>query len=366
VYAEKNQKIGDIVTGALKRWGGITVLEFLEGSMKLSDIQWLLSCLFENIVSRLGLSSILLQRKTSKFISPCDLDQRVLHHFDGIAIEVLPQEYSVVELSPLTPLGSNSLLTRVQQRNVISSTRTAEVVGDIATALAIDCAAKYRNGRSGILCVASSHRIVRAQDFSSIPGFTQHFRMFGLCTSADERNLSIEKALCGHIIFYLRLLERLRSEGYSIQDISVYLSNTVLSERLIENSGVPREEARRMTDREEEYDLCSRGKVHSPRFSATLPTEVIVGDLLTPLSSVTQYLHHHYPSVNILYDLGRIAGIGYYNGPCFKIVATNASRKTFPLVDGGSSDWIAQLLRNKRMLCITSGIGSELCCREFR
>lgn len=364
---QHERKILGIISGALKRWGETDIRKFLEGTMKLSDMQWLLSYLFEKIVDRLDVTNILSQRRSNKFVVPCNVDQRVLQHFDSLATRVLDPLFFVTELSPVSPIGSNSLLTKIQQGNVLPTSRMVEVTGDIATALAIECAVRYKHNSIDTLRIASSHRIVRLQDFSPIPGFTQHFRMFGLCTAGKREAHSVVEGAEEHIRFYLQLFDHLQSEGYAIKNISVYLSDIGLSMKMIESNNLPMEEVRRMTDYEDEYNLCAKtGHVFS-HYLETVPDAALIEDTtLASSGKIVEHLRPYHPSVKFFYDLGRIAGIGYYNGLCFKIVATNMNGETFPLVDGGSSDWMAKLLQNKKTFCMSSGIGSELFCREFR
>ncbi len=359
-----NKKILNIVNGALKRWKGKTILDFLSGSMKLSDTQWLLSYLFENITNKLNMTHIINQRTRDAFVQPCEIDQRMLQFFDRIASDTLGKKYSMVELSPLASIGSNSLLTKIQQANILPTSRMNELVADIAVALSIESALKYRNTNKEV-CTASSHRIVRVQNVSSIPGFTQHFRMFGLCYIDKFTNMSDMKPLEEQLRFYLDLINRLSDIG-TVQNVSVYLSNILASTHIIKKSSLAMEEVRSMTDCEDEYDLCTKCNMDCTRYSKTISNvDTSVKRMLKPLYPIIEILRMEYPNVTILYDLGRIAGIGYYNGICFKITACNKDGFEFPLVDGGLSDWAAKLLHNKKIACITSGIGSELFCKKF-
>ncbi len=357
-------KILSIINGALKRWRGETVYDFLSGSMKPSDTQWLLSYLFENIVSRLDVTHIMTQRTRDNFVYPCDVDQRILQLFDHTAFNILGEEYSVIELSPLASIGSNSLLTKIRQANILPTSRMTELVADIAVALSIESAKKYRSGKDEV-CLASSHRIVRVQDVSSIPGFTQHFRMFGLCHTGMFADRSCVEPIKEQVRFYLNLINQLSNIG-TIQSVRVYLSDILVSEFLIQKNNLVMSDVRSMTDNEDAYDLCAKSRLGCTRYSETVPNaEPDMKKMLSPLFPVVEKLREEYPNVEILYDLGRIAGIGYYNGLCFKITATNKNGSEFPLVDGGVSDWVSKLLHNRKISCVTSGIGSELFCRKF-
>jgi len=364
----KETKTHAIVQGALQRWKGTSITEFLMGTMKLSDTQWLLSHLFESIVGRLNVSNVLSQRMSSKFTLPCEEGQQAFHHFDGIAMELLPKNTVLVELSPLAPIGTNSILARIRQGNVLPTTRMVELVGDIATALSIECAVRHRSAKQSLVQVASSHRVVRVQDFSAIPGFRQHFRMFGLCTSWDKDLVSIQEILFEHASFYLRLLDQLKNgREYLASNITVHVSDITIANRLAERGCIPIEQIRGMTTQDHSRDLCSMSGAGFSRFSRELPKDDIIQlSSLPSVLPIIENLRTIYPWASINFDLGRVAGIGYYNGLCFKIVANNRAGETFPLVDVGSTDWTAKLLHNKKMLCVAGGIGSELFCQKFR
>lgn len=359
-----DSKIQAIIHGALKRWKGKTISDFLSGSMKLSDTQWLLSHLFENIVAGLDATHVMDQRTRDAFVQPCEVDQRTLQLFDQIASSTLGEKYSMVELSPLASIGSNSLLTKIQQANILPTSRMNELVADIAVALSIESAVKYRNTNNEVH-MASSHRVVRVQDVSSIPGFTQHFRMFGLCHTGKFTNGSYVESIKEQIRFHLNLISRLSDVG-TVQDVRVYLSNILASAHLIQKNGLAIDEVRSMTDYEDEYDLCAKSNLRCTRYSETIPdVDPDVERILEPLSSIAEALRMEYTNMTVFYDLGRIAGTGYYNGACFKVTARNRDGLEFPLVDGGTSDWTTKLLHNKKVTCMTSGIGSELFCRKF-
>jgi hypothetical protein len=68
---------------------------------------------------------------------------------------------------------------------------------------------------------------------------------------------------------------------------------------------------------------------------------------------------------DIYFDLSRHAGIGYYQDVCVKISATNNRKEQYPLVDIGSSDWLAKTTGNKADRLITGGMGTELFMKLF-
>lgn len=70
--------------------------------------------------------------------------------------------------------------------------------------------------------------------------------------------------------------------------------------------------------------------------------------------------------VELIFDLDRHAGIGYYEDLCVKISAENIDGRIYPLVDIGSNNWLANILNNKDERLITGGMGTELFMKEFK
>jgi hypothetical protein len=52
----------------------------------------------------------------------------------------LPGDVEIIDLSPLPPLGTTSILTTVNQNNVVSTVRNVEVAADTTNLLALECA----------------------------------------------------------------------------------------------------------------------------------------------------------------------------------------------------------------------------------
>ncbi|HEY6101087.1 MAG TPA: hypothetical protein VIW03_16750 [Anaeromyxobacter sp.] len=62
--------------------------------------------------------------------------------------------------------------------------------------------------------------------------------------------------------------------------------------------------------------------------------------------------------------IGRLEGLGYYDGLCFRI-QVDGPAGPLPVVDGGFTRWTQRLLgdRKERLLC--SAIGSEHVCKVY-
>jgi len=106
---------------------------------------------------------------------PSNMDARILNSFDRVAFAVA-EKFDAVELSPVSPLGTNFVLGGIDTNNVVATVRNAEVLGDSTPALALECARRRRT-HAGDVRLCSSHRMIRLQPFD-FPGFTPHFRLF--------------------------------------------------------------------------------------------------------------------------------------------------------------------------------------------
>jgi hypothetical protein len=83
-------------------------------------------------------------------------------------------------------------------------------------------------------------------------------------------------------------------------------------------------------------------------------------------AEVLRPLLQSYQGVKFEFKLDRLAGMGYYEGPCFKVTAVNCDGDRFPLVDGGLTDWTKKLLGDQKEFLFSSGIGTELMVNKFK
>lgn len=227
---------------------------------------------------------------------------------------MLPEDFEVIELSPVCPLGTNSVVATVDQNKVVSTVRNTEVCSDATNVLALECARRKRlNPEVELVKLCSSHRVVRAQAFDN-PNFTAHFRLLGLCTAGrDTGSYEFETtALEEHIGFYLRLFQDARNTGYSCSEPEVFLTAF--------------DESRHDTLKEK---VCA------------------------PLTA-------RYPDVAFGFNPERQQGRGYYEGAAFEIRLRNTAGESLQITDGGFPNWTQQFLNNRKERLLVSGMGSEI------
>ena len=309
----------DKIVARIVRQAGIPdLLDVLAGRLSPTDLQSLLLAVYQRRAGRLAPRQVMGQYERSRFVQPAQVDPRRLVAFDQLAFDCLPATYEVLELSPVSPLGSNSALAPVSQNWMVTTIRNNEVCADATSVLALECArrrrALYRQGRRspGATRLCASHRVLRAQQYTG-PATFAHFRILSLCTAGrDQGGYRFEiEALFEQVEFYITLLEQARDSGYRLGPLRVVLTA---------------------------FD----GALYEP-----LETEVLL-----PLAAAHR-------DVAFGFDQERESSRGYYERAGFQIFAQDGDGEPVFLIDGGFTDWTQQLLSNRKERLLTSGLGSE-------
>jgi len=287
-----------------------------------TDLQSILLEVYRIRTSRIQPSAVLLAFESNRFVRPSTVSPTSLLRWEQIAFAHLPQEFQPIALSPVCPLGTNSVLALVDQDWAVATARNTEVVSDSTNVLALECSIRRREllrvnpKSSDPVHLAASHRLLRAQRYEGSKSVA-HFSSFALCSAGrDQGNLRFElAALRLHIHFYLASLRAFLGLGAPL-----HLSVTNLNS----NSDV----------------------------------ELIEAQLLSAIRS-------EFEDIECVFDEHRTSGRGYYLDLCFHIHATATSGQRLELVDGGSVNWTRKLLSNAKERLVISGIGSERLCAEF-
>ena len=143
------------------------LLEVLTGRLSQSDLQSLLLEVYRNRARTLTPRHLLQQYEQNRFVQPAAVNPRQLLEFDRLAHSVLPSSFELLELSPVCPLGTNSVVAPVDQDNAVTTIRNTEVCSDSTNVLALECARRRRGSYRGKghpevdtkLC--ASHRLLR-------------------------------------------------------------------------------------------------------------------------------------------------------------------------------------------------------------
>ncbi|HEX7114747.1 MAG TPA: hypothetical protein VF193_06415 [Steroidobacter sp.] len=255
-------------------------------------------------------AQLLQQWRADRFVQPSSIDQRILLRLDEHLFAAAPG-FEAIELSPLAPLGSSSVIALTSQNRVVSTMRGTEVVSDPTNVMALESARRLRANPQCVVKLATSHRCVRAQEVPKRSGFAAHFRMFCLTTAGHERKNQafVTDAMLEHIRVHLRALDRLEQHGYSFPDRRI-----------------------RLLAREDKQHLAER----------------IAGAIGHPAVSVERLEH------------------GYYDGLRFMIDAGSRDGGPIPLIDGGAFNWLHALAANRKLVLVASAIGSQLLAHLYR
>lgn len=288
-----------------------------------TDLQSLLLEVYGHRAKKREPRALLEDHVTNRFTRPAISHPLRLLEWDRIAFSLLPKVFEPIELSPVCPLGTVSVLSPISQDWTVSTIRNTEVVADSTNVLALECAVRRReqktfsSAKAAPVHLASSHRLLRGQKFGIGPGTRQHFRVLTLCSAGrDPGNLRFEtETLTLHIGFYLEALRR-------------FLGTKILL------------------------------RVTVSDFASKMARPIIQSGLVEKLQS-------RHKKVRIGVDQGRTQGRGYYGQLCFKIFATPPSDRERELVDGGDVNWTQKLLNNAKERLIISGCGSERLCELF-
>jgi hypothetical protein len=361
--------------GRIERSIGVEGISDKLAKLALSDLTTLLIETADTIVAdKIPVNLLNSYNAKKQFFGPNGISQRELIHFEQLCYDGLPEHFESVQLSPIAPLGTNAVLTSLSQNNTLSTIRGSEVVSDITTQLALECAT--RDTSSEIVNLASMGRVLRLQPFDSSKGYMQHFNLFNLCSGGKVVGQNINSPMVAdHIDSLLGVIGHLNQNGYGMNNITVSITDINFMEQLIQLQGLSRDVLNKHS-LDEEFDVFDTYDVDFPK---------VVDDLesLTPdkfanvgMKDFSKYyagiyrdiiadLKEVHPGVLFNFDFNRKAGLGYYRNLCFHIFCEDKSGNTIQLADGGSVDWLAKLKNDNKNTMVISGIGAELIQKIF-
>lgn len=264
--------------------------------------------------SRRRPADLLAQYRRDGHVTPSMLDQRLVNTLDRIALDAA-EGFDAVLLSPVAPLGTNSVVAPTSQDRTLSTTRGTEVVSDPTNVLALECAVRLLASggaaSSPVVRLATVHQTLRAQRVSDPDGaHSQHFRLFALGESGaalpdDEFDV---RAVGNHLRVYDRLFDA--------------------CERSLR---VEFPQRRAIVRVDERGQALAERVVH--RLRAVLPHVDVATE---PLAST------------------------YYDGLRVGFGAQGRSGEFVEIADLGRFDWVAQLTSDRRNRFVASGCGIQL------
>lgn len=142
------------------------LLEVLSQRLSQSDLQSLLLEVYRERLQCLMPQHLLQQYEQNRLVQPAATSPKQLLEFDRMAYSVLPPSFEALELSPVCPLGSNSILAPLDQNQTVTTIRNSEVCSDSTNVLALECARRRRAREQRAAAdtkLCASHRLLRPQ-----------------------------------------------------------------------------------------------------------------------------------------------------------------------------------------------------------
>jgi hypothetical protein len=288
------------------------LIELLSTGMSGSELNTLLLEVFRRRNADKSPGELLRSYKGNRFVKPATVDPIALKQLELDLLRISQNHrYIPIQLSPVAPLGSCSVVSPVNQNKVISELRGTEVVADVTNLIALHIADGVKSGgllnHSDMVRFSTTHRHVRAQKFPNLPGKLAHFCVYAMVTSGkDNGSYGFEKrAIWEHIAVYREIF---RTKYQSEIEIIInarggYTDSEGLIERIVRHI------------QEQAPDLTVNA--------------------------------NEAPSDNT-----------YYKGLQFTIKTTIHGREHL-IGDGGFVDWTQQLLENKKERMLISAIGLD-------
>jgi hypothetical protein len=320
--------------------GVADLLERLSERASPSDLHALLLELARLRAASRRPADLLAQYARDRTVGVGRVDARALGRLTVAAFDAAPA-YDAVELAPVEPAGSNSVLAGVDQNNVLATIRATEVVADPTVPLAL-VAARWRRGGVDVARMCAAHRVLRQQAFE--PPALQHFMIFALVTGARSRSdhRAEVDAMAEHVRAHLAIVAAARGLGAAAGQTTVRISDSAI------HAAAVRAGAAVKADVSRPRDALPAGLAR--RLGRRLRRLEAATEVLTPIAAGFDS--------RVVVDLTRTDGIGYYEGLQLRIDADLHGEER-ELADGGSVDWAARLLSDRRETLFTSGIGLE-------
>lgn len=305
------------VLARIERASGVGgLVDVLADALEPTDFSSLLLEVYRRRAERLSPARVAERFRGSRFVRPSEVRPCSLRRFDALAFDrARALGWEELELAPVTPLGTCSSMAAVHQNVVLSTARNEEVVSDPTNVLALECADRRRRGE-GEQRLCTSHRVLRPQYQRGVNAWP-HFRLFVLVHAGRaEGGMGFEcRALLEQARWHLGLLESARAAGLEAEQVR-----------------------------------CDFTALGGEPVRVALEQRV-----LAPL-------REEFPTAAVAFDDERTHGRAYYTTASFAVRAQSRAGEELLLGDGGCTDWMQQLLGDKKERYVISGFGSERYC----
>ena len=294
-------------------------IESLRSELPMAQLQSMLIDVMASRAESRRAADVMRQWRDDRFVRPAALGPRELMPVDAVLFDSAAS-FEAIELSPLTPAGTCSVVAPGSARRIVAAVRGGEVVSDPTNAMALECASRLREDPRREVHLATSHRCVRAQPPPAGTGYAAHFRLFAMASAGHERadRGFVADAVAVHIGVYLRALQVLQQRGYGLVERRLRLrcaaGHAVLADRVMQR-------------------LSYEG-----------------GLALLSAPPAIEALDH-----------------GYYDGGLRLMidVGPGGGAPSVPLIDGGVFRWMHPLAGSRKFGFVASAAGTQLLASRF-
>lgn len=297
----------------INQQAGLDLVKLLATGISGSALNSLLLQVFDQKTRAANAAALLRAYESNRLVKPATIDPLLLRKIELDTLQVAKSRgFTPVELSPVTVLGTCSVLATVSQQKVISALRGTEVVADATNALALYAAARLRSGKA--------------------PKMTQHY-----CTTQRQIRTQppVEKEHTAHFSIACLVSAGKDKGGFLFEKESLRLHFQCLQQILEHCFGITNLYFK-LLQRE---GYCHPGLLDA--IKTDLETEFPVRVEMNPVPN------------------------GYYEGLQYK-VAIEINGLEMEIADGGFVNWTRQLLQNNKERFLITGLGLEWLCRLSR
>ncbi len=119
--------------------------EALTRDLPPTDLQTLLIAVARARADRAAPADVMRRWQHDRFVRPAACDPRRAVAVEAQLWQLLPAEFTGIELSPVAPLGTCTAVAAVSQNRIVATVRNTEVVSDSTNTLAIEAATRRRS-----------------------------------------------------------------------------------------------------------------------------------------------------------------------------------------------------------------------------
>jgi len=139
----------------------------------------------------------------------------------------------------------------------------------------------------------------------------------------------------------------------------VEITDFAVTRRLLEQFGIAQAEIRELIRAHRPGASEKLLHDHGVQFPHDYADPVLEEQVLSPL-------RRDYPEAEFRMKLDRLEGLNYYTSLALRISPLAPDGQRYSVADGGFTDWTTRLLQDRKERMLTSGIGAEFICRQYR